>query len=164
MLLDLPEELLVMIIGFVCDPNSKNGYFDSIHNRDIGIIRLTSQVLGRIATPFLFENMVLDEVFQVDKHIITKMLDFADQNPHLVQYVHRLQWRIAPMLMPIPTYVGADPLPEKLVQHIDSLCFDYYAEQLTKNFEGRWKCCIVSRAPISFLLGLGIDWFRYYNR
>ena len=55
-------------------------------------------MLYSIVTPLLLENIVLDEKF-LQQHELTNVLDFAIQNPELVNCVRVLQHNMAPVIM-----------------------------------------------------------------
>lgn len=60
-------------------------------------LRLTCRKFSVIVTPFLFENMTLDEKFQ-ERHQLTRIIEFATQCPALAACVRRLQLKMAPVI------------------------------------------------------------------
>lgn len=93
---DLPREILEQITRRLCD--HKKQPFDTIANLDLQNLRLTSRALCLVATPVLFENLVFDEKF-LEPQQLSRITDFAAQNPGLAKCVKRLQHRVAPILL-----------------------------------------------------------------
>ncbi|KAG7005753.1 hypothetical protein G7Y79_00018g045600 [Physcia stellaris] len=93
---DLPHEILEQITRRLCD--HKKQPFDTIANLDLQNLRLTSRALCLVATPVLFENLVFDEKF-LEPQQLSRITDFAAQNPGLARCVRRLQHRVAPILL-----------------------------------------------------------------
>lgn len=85
-LISLPTELL---LGIVCGIPGID-HFDPIRKRYLRALRLTCHRLRDIATPLLFENMVLDA------KSIRKLCDFASAKPELAKHVRRVQIAMPP--------------------------------------------------------------------
>ena len=64
---------------------------------DLQNLRLTCRKFNVIVTPFLFENMILDEKFQ-QKPQLKRIINFAAQNPALATCVKGLQHKMAPRI------------------------------------------------------------------
>lgn len=93
---DLPPETLEQITRCLC--NSRKQHFDTIAIQDLQNLRLTSRALCLVATPVLFENLVFDEKF-LEPQQLSRIIDFAAQNPDLAKWVRRLQHKVAPILL-----------------------------------------------------------------
>lgn len=93
---DLPHEILEQITRRLCD--HKKEPFDTIANLDLQNLRLASRALCLVATPVLFENLVFDEKF-LEPQQLSRIADFAAQNPDLAKCVRMLQHRVAPILL-----------------------------------------------------------------
>lgn len=92
----LPNELVISIIGRLCDDNRKIYHFDPVGVNDLQRVRLVSRRTSKLAAPFLFENMVLDEKL-LDDDDLARVSNFAVENPHLAYHVRRLQRRLSPL-------------------------------------------------------------------
>ena len=92
---DLPEELLLEAVKKLCDRDRKVHCFDPVGVKDLQHVRLVSSIMGSIATPLLFENMVHNEKLMDDKSL-TRIECFAKAHPSLACHVRHLQRRLLP--------------------------------------------------------------------
>lgn len=94
----LPNELVISIIGELCDDNRKIHHFDPVGVNDLQRVRLVSRRFSMLAAPFLFENMIIDEKL-LDDEDLARISNFAVANPHLACHVRRLQRRLSPLII-----------------------------------------------------------------
>ena len=94
----LPNELLGPIIKNLCDEDRKIHHFDPVGVKDLQHVRLVSRRMSTLATPHLFENMILDEKLLTEEHV-TRISKFAENNPSLALHVRRLQRRLSPLII-----------------------------------------------------------------
>ena len=119
------NEILHQIVVYLVDESRKQDYFDPIGIKDLQTARLLCDSMKRVATPFLFENMVLDERFGEEKDV-KRMLIFAENNPELAKFVRRLQRKIVP-------YIGSwsrlftTSMAEKLIMDHTNKYTKYYS-------------------------------------
>lgn len=90
----LPNEILLEIVKCLCD--RKIHHFDTVGTKDLQHVRLVSKRLLNLATPLLFENMVLDEKLLGDEDL-TGISQFMRRNPHLAWHVRRVQRKLSPL-------------------------------------------------------------------
>lgn len=89
------NEILHEIVIYLVDDRSKEDYFDPVRNKNLPTARLLCSSMSRVAAPFIFENMVLDEKFCKDEDI-NRLLIFANENPTLAGFVRRLERKVVP--------------------------------------------------------------------
>lgn len=94
----LPNEIVISIIGKLCDDDRKIHHFDPVGAKDLQQIRLVSRRMSKLAAPLLFENMTLDEKL-LDDEDLARISNFAEENPHLARHVRRLQRRLSPLFI-----------------------------------------------------------------
>ena len=95
----LPNEILHEIVTYLADERWKQDHYNPIKIKNLQTARLVCASMNRVATPFLFENMVLDEKFCEDKDL-NMLLIFANENPTLAGFVQRLKRKIVPCVGP----------------------------------------------------------------
>ena len=96
---NLSDETLHEIVIYLADDRSKHDFFDPVRMKNLQTARLLCSSMSRVAAPFLFENMVLDEKFCEDEDV-NRLLIFAKENPTLAGFVRRLQRKIVPCVGP----------------------------------------------------------------
>ena len=114
------NEILHQIVVFLVDEPRKQDYFDPIGIKDLQTARLLCRSMSQVATPFLFENMVLDEKFGEDEDV-SRLLRFAEKNPTLAGFVRRLQRKIVPCVGSW-SWIFNTSMATKLTRPFDAHC------------------------------------------